>query len=240
MNRLVLNGDKTGLLLVNRPALNHYKQEIYLVEQPKNVKPSSQIRILGWHINERMNYDTTMNRNIGIVQSKINKFKEFQEILDQKKLLMIANSQLLPQITYGLALVVGQNENVIESYHKCYMRVVRWVKKSYCFKQSITSLCNSLGWDSPRMSINKSAAKFARNVIHNNKPEQVLEYLRLPRTRAVAKIGRRFTINTKSARKSLISQSVDIYNVLPDQLKVQDTRDFKKMIKIYKFVFKPD
>ena len=34
MNRLVLNGDKTGLLLVNRPALNHYKHEIYLVEQP--------------------------------------------------------------------------------------------------------------------------------------------------------------------------------------------------------------
>ena len=90
------------------------------------------------------------------------------------------------------------------------------------------------------MSIHRSAAKFARNVIHNNKPEQVLEYLRLPRTRAVAKIGRRFTINTKSARKSLISQSVDIYNVLPDQLKVQDTRDFKKMIKKYKFMFKPD
>ena len=119
------------------------------------------------------------------------------------------------------------------------MRIVRFVKKSYCFRQSVTSLCNSLKWDPPRMSISKNTAKFARNVIYKNKPEQVLKYFRLPRSRAVAKIGRNFSINTKSARKSLISQAVDVYNAIPDQMKIQDTKDFNKMIRRFKFEFKP-
>ena len=235
-----MNGDKTRLLIVCRPPLSQYKQDIYLLEEPKNVVPSNQISILGWYLNERISYDTTVNRNIAIVQNKMNKLKEFQECVSEDKLVIIAKSHLFTQLNYGLPLIIGQNECVINAYHRCYMRIVRWSKKSFCFQQSVSSICKSISVDSPRDAIHKNTAKFARNVIFNRRPKQILKHFRLPRTRNTAKIGKHFTINTKYAKKSILNHSVDAYNALPDQLKIQDTKEFNKMLKKLKLMFKPD
>ena len=77
-------------------------------------------------------------------------------------------------------------------------------------------------------------------MIFSGKPKQILKYIRLPRFRNTAEIGKNFTINTKYAKKSVLNHSVDAYYAIPELLKIQYTHEFNKMQKKHKFVFKPD
>ena len=67
-----------------------------------------------------------------------------------------------------------------------------------------------------------------------------MKYIRMPRSRAGAQIGRNFSVNTKYARKSSIHQAINVFNVIPEQLKIQDKNDFKKMLKKVYIDYKPD
>ena len=213
---------------------------MFLLDQPKNVKCVPQIKILGWFLNERLSYDSTVNLNTGIVQKSINQLQPISRLLTVKQKTTVANSQLIPKITYGSALMIGQDDKVIKSIYRSQMSVSRWCRGGFCFMESVKSISESLKWDTPEQTIFKSTASLITNIIRDRKPEQILEYVRLPMFRQNANIGKNFSINTKPARKHFLNHGVNIYNILPDVLKNQNKKEFKKNIKKYTINYKPD
>ena len=239
-NKLQLNSNKTGLLCIARNQKREKKEDIYLYDLPKNIKCKPQLKILGWFVNERLSYDSTINQNIGLVQKTINELQPITKFLNVKQKTMIANSHLVPKISYGSALMIGQDERVMTAYHHSYMSVARWCQGGYCFKESVDSICKSLKWSSPAQSVIKQAASLMKQIIYNKKPTQLLEYMKLPRTRPTAQIGKRFSVITKTSRKQFLNHGINIYNMLPDQLKNVNFKDYKKSIKNFHIDYKPD
>ena len=239
-NKLQLNSNKTGLLCIARNQKREKKEDIYLYDLPKNIKCKPQLKILGWFVNELLSYDSTINQNIGLVQKTINELQPITKFLNVKQKTMIANSHLVPKISYGSALMIGQDERVMTAYHRSYMSVARWCRGGYCFKESVDSICKSLKWSSPAQSVIKQAASLMKQIIYNKKPTQLLEYMKLPRTRPTAQIGKRFSVITKTSRKQFLNHGINIYNMLPDQLKNVNFKDYKKSIKNFHIDYKPD
>ena len=199
INRLKMNGDKTGLLGICRPKHQRLKDNILIPHPEKDVKCLPQIWILGWFLNGRMSYDSTINQNISIIQGHM---KSVGKVMSEKQRLMVANSHLMSRLSYGMPLFVGQDETIINAIHRSHMSIMRWVKSDYCFKISVSDICKSLKWDSPRQTIIKNTAKLIKNIITDQEPRQITEYIRMPRTRPGAQISRNFTLKTKDLYKS--------------------------------------
>ena len=147
------------------------------MEQPKNVVPKPQIQILGWWVNERLSYDTTINMNVGIVTKNIRNLKEITAVSDQKTKEIIANSYLLPKVLYGLPLMIGQNERIKNVIHRTIMMIARWTRNSFCFRESVMSICKSIGWDTPTQMMKKQSLKLMNKIIMKQTPKQIIEYI---------------------------------------------------------------
>ena len=239
-NLLCMNGEKTGLVCIARPQVRLNKDDIYIVEQPKNIVCKPQIRLLGWFLNERLSYDSTVYQNIGIVQNNINKLQSYQHLMTEHQRRMIANSHLKSKITYGGPLMLGQDEKVIQSIHKSQMTISRWIRGNYCFKESVESISRSVKWDTPNQTLIKNTAILMKKIIHDKRPAQLCNYIRFQRTRESAKLGKNFEVNTKYGKKTFSNHSINIYNILPDYMKQQSVEDFKKTIKTFRIEYKPD
>ena len=72
---LILNPDKTTILIFSRPSIQVWIDEIIIKDQNEVIKPVSQICLLGWRINERLSQDTNLNIMIGVVNQIFNNLK---------------------------------------------------------------------------------------------------------------------------------------------------------------------
>ena len=230
-NQLQLNSDKTALLYISRPGKAHHKDDIYLEDDPINIITKPQIHILGWQMNERLQYDTTLNQSMGIIVKNMRNMKEIAEVSDQKTKTIIANSYLLPKMLFGLPLMIGQNEKIKNIIHKSIMMVARWARGSYCFRESVFSICKSLGWETPVQLMRKQTLKLMNKIITNEKPAQLMNYIRFPRSRGNAQLGKTFSSNTKAGKRSMMYHGINLFNALPDVMKTSQCKDFAKLIK---------
>ena len=90
-----MDSEITGLLCVSRLALRKLKDDVYLYDQPKNIKCAPKIKILGWHLNECLNYDSTINQQVSLVEKTIISLQPISRLLSEKQKMIIANAHLL-------------------------------------------------------------------------------------------------------------------------------------------------
>ena len=69
--KLQMDSEITRLLCVARLALRELKDDVYLYDQRKNIKCAPKIKILGWHLNQCLNYDSTINQQVTLVENTI-------------------------------------------------------------------------------------------------------------------------------------------------------------------------
>ena len=229
--KLKINADKTGILVIGRPCLDIYRDDIRIEDGPDIIKPKPQIRILGWYLNFRLSYDTTVNQTVSIVNHRLQKLREISSFMTEKQKIIAVNSYILSKLQYGMPLLIGENENVITTIHRSVMMLARFCKGSFCFKVSINSICNSIGWDGPRQMITKQTAFIMKKILSNHKPKQLFEQVRQPRTRTKAKLGKMFKTQTKTGKKTFLNHGIEVYNCLPDELKEMSVKQFKRKLK---------
>ena len=146
-NQLLMNRDKTVLLFLSQAGKSDSRDEICLMEEPKNIIPKLQLKILGWCIKQQLSYDTTVNMNAGIVMKNIRNLKEIIAVTDQKMKQMIPNTYLLLKILYRLPLMIGKKEKIKNSIQRTVMMIARQMQKEICFKELLISICKSIGWE---------------------------------------------------------------------------------------------
>ena len=236
-NQLHMNEEKTNLLVINKLNKNKYADKIELVTKEEIIKPEEQIRVLGWLINQRISLDSNANEVVRQVCHMMNTMNGIGKYMSTKTRATFAKSHLLSRIKYGLPLYAGETEEVKGKIYAATMKIARWCRKSYCFKESITSICKSISIDTPDQSLSKSTAKFIHSILSNRKPSQILCKIRTPRSRAQAKIALKYKHNSSKFERTLLFRSIKIYNEsIPDDMKLLNSKDFNKRIKIMKLI----
>ena len=142
-------------------------------------------------------------------------------------------------LQYGAQFLVADTANTRRNYHSTVMMVCRWVKGSYCFRTSCLDICKSIKWNLPEQQILKKAILFAHGIQISRKPTQIINQVRMLRTREKAKISIKYKKNNEMYDRKLISQSFKLYNILPEDLKALKPSKLKHAIKKI-WISKPD
>ena len=229
--KLQMNGDKTGIVVISRQCLDRYRDDIRIIDGNDIILPKQQVRILGWLFNCRLSYDSTIAQIIGIVNSRIHRLTPIARIMTEKQRTIAINAFMLSKVRYGMPLFVGETEIIKSSIHRIIMSLARLCKGSYCFRTNINAICGSIGWSNPRQMIIKETAIMMHKILTKQKPEQIFSYIRPPRTRARAKLGKNFETKTKICKRTFINQGIQVYNSLPENLKALNLKQFKREIK---------
>ena len=114
---------------------------------------------------------------------------------------------------------------------KTIIKSARFVKGNYCYKESIKSICESIGWKVPEQIMKSNTVTFTHKIVLNKEPKQVYELLRFNKS------GRNSSINLKYRHKSdkmdrnSIQQMCRLYNTLSIDLKSQPIKKFKSRLK---------
>ena len=111
------------------------------------------------------------------------------------------------------------------------MSLARWVRNNYCFKESVFSICKSLKWDIPAQQILKSATIFAHTTQQSRKPKQIVGKIRFPRARGKATLRLKYPSKNEKYNKNRIVQSIRIYNLIPEEIKLLPLKKFNAAIK---------
>ena len=122
------------------------------------------------------------------------------------------------------------------------MKLSCFCKGNFSFKILCKKICDSIGWELPNQLIVKQSARFIHKILSKRKPKQVIDKIRFPRTRACAKLSMKITANCEKLRRTTIYQCIELYNQIPNELKSQDQKEFKKSLKrtALTFMNKPD
>ena len=104
LQKLKLNSDKTNLMVLNRPKLNHKAEKVQLKTNKETIKPKSQFKILGWVSNKRMSMDSHINGVASIIGQRIHSFGTISKYSNEETRLRYANSHLLSVLKYGMPL----------------------------------------------------------------------------------------------------------------------------------------
>ena len=238
-NELQINDDKTNLLAINKPNKKKQAEELELKTEKKLVKPQEQIKLLGWIVNKRMDLESNANEMIKQVSNMLHIGNGVAKYMSEKTRIKYAKSYMMSRVTYGLPLYCGSNENTKKKIHNIILKICRWTRRSYCFKESCSSICRSVNVELPDENILKSTAIFSHNTLSKRKPKQIVKLIRMPRTRAQAKLSIKYKHSSSKFERTLIYQAVQVYNEnVPNDLKSLEAKEFKKKIRKMKTIKK--
>ena len=230
-NKLLLNPEKTNLMIVARPAMKDEAEDVRIIAEKEEVTPKKVMKILGWEICEKLSMDTHLNQVIGKVKNMMARTNSIKGYMTEKQRLQFANAYMMSSLRYGVQFLVGQSSKTKAKYHAATMLVARWVKQDYCFKVSCYKICKSLNWSLPYQQITQEAAKFAHSIQTNRRPLQILKQIRMPRSRSKAKPALKYMRRNDKYDQNLISQSLKIYNNLPEEIRSLPAKKFNKKIR---------
>ena len=138
--------------------------------------------------------------------------------------LVYANAMLMSRVRYGMFSFQGQTIEIKDMIFKTIIKSARFVKGNYCYKESIKSICESIGWKVPEQIMKSNTVTFTHKIVLNKEPKQVYELLRFNKS------GRNSSINLKYRHKS-DKQMCRLYNTLSIDLKSQPIKKFKSRLK---------
>ena len=136
-----------------------------------------------------MNSQLNMNTNIQIVMQQVNlilnSVRNHSKYMSEKSKIKFAKTNILSRIFYGLPCYAGERIQVKNQIHALILKVCRWTKSSYCFKQSIKKICKSIKLETPE----QSCSVFTHKILSKRKQNQICAFIRFPRSRGQAQVG---------------------------------------------------
>ena len=99
-NKLHLNDEKTGILVVHKP--NKNKQiKIQIKDNQTVIEPKKTMKILGWKYSEENNMKQQASDVVSSVSFYIQKIKHMSRFMPLKVRLVYANAMLMSRVKYG-------------------------------------------------------------------------------------------------------------------------------------------
>ena len=174
--------------------------------------------------------DTYINLMTQQVKNMMARMNELKTFMTKNQRQQFTKSFMLSKLNYGAQFFAGERTIVRRKYHSAVLSVARWIRNNCCFMESVQKICRSVNIEIHSQQISKEAANFCLIVYFNRRPIQIVSQIQFPRTPNIAKLILKYKKNHEKYDWNLISQSINIYNIILGHLKQLPMRKFNKAI----------
>ena len=154
--------------------------------------------------------DSHLNYTASKIGMTLAKIRPVLEFVTQEQRKRIINSKVKSIALYGLPLIIGQPQSIVQRACAIIMRTNRAMLNNTEGLRSTEAICHKLNIDEPRQDIVKTSFKFIHSIIDSKQPKQITDMMVIPK-RKTSKIYMR----SGNTSKSPIHSAVDLFNAIP-------------------------
>ena len=235
-NKLVINDDKTHLLVMGTPRHDTLRSEVSINTGSVLVRPVVTEKLLGVNIHQSLKWKEHLISNsksmIKMLTTRLNALVKIARSANFKTRLMVANACFMSIITYMVAVWGGTEGYIIKAVQVMQNKAARCVTKQSWFTPTRTLLlqCN---WLSIKQLIFFHTALQVWRVYASRRPVHIYSRLQLSTTRSAAQGTLRVPVVEYSvSSKSFMVRSTVTWNTVPPSIRsIQKLETFKRKLK---------
>ena len=241
-NKLVINGDKTHLVVMGAKNKNHLRNRISLSAGSHTILPTPTERLLGAIVSQDLKWNHHIQGNKDSLTkqltSRINGLAMLSSRTSMKTKLRVANGIVMSKLCYLMQLWGGIDGQVLKSLQVLQNKAARIVTGSGWFtpKRRLLKLCR---WLSVKQLIFYQSVVLTHKIATTGSPlylasRMSTEHPRRTRqaTTGCIRYGENFTANQSLIQKSFCHRAIGDYNSIPADIRVlQNMQTFKVKLK---------
>ena len=228
-NKLVINDDKTHLLVLGTKAMKDKSDKVTLQAGMHNILPSRHEKLLGCNVSENLKWRNHVMDNdqsmIRQLSSRINGLAMISSNADFNTRLMVANGIVMSKLCYMIQLWGGCEEYLLNSLQIQLNKTARLVTRLpyYTSSKRLMQMC---GWMTVRQLVKYHTILMVHKTTMTKKPVYISNRLSREhpcRTRQESsgciRLDQSFRSRTDLPRKSFRYRGAHDYNSIPPELR---------------------
>ena len=146
INKLLINPDKSKLVIVCRPGIRDRVKDIKLRTSNFIIHQSEKVKILGMYISAGLTNLPTINYIISKVNYRTNVLKEIFRYSNYRTKKIITTSVIISIFRYGAPILIDSTALQLQKLQTLIMKISRPILGFISFKWSTVKIMNNLGW----------------------------------------------------------------------------------------------
>ena len=173
-NKLVINADKTHLLVLGPKKIANRRNQVSIQAGPHTILPTESEKLLGCHLHQSMQWNLHIrDHSKSIVKqltTRVNGLKKIAKNASFKTKLMVANGAVMSKLVYLISVWGGAQQYLLEILQVQQLTAARTVCGFFSRFWSKKKLLDRLGWLSVRQLIFFHTVLQAHKTITSGKP----------------------------------------------------------------------
>ena len=243
-NKLVINADKTHLLVIGTQAMSEARQLVQLRAGEHVILPTTTEKLLGCNIHQSMKWSEHLQNSeqslMRQLTSRVNAVSKLSVNASFKTRLMAANGAFMSVLIYLIPLWGGTEHYLLKGLQVLQNRAARCVTKQSWFTPT-RQLLNQCNWMSVHQLIQYHSILQTHKVLRARTPLYLSSRLvtdHAYQTRQATGGGIRHTAENSGqsslAQKSFFGRAPNLYNSIPVEIRTTHTLPvFKKKLKVW-------
>ena len=233
-NKLLINPDKTKLIIFCSPKLREYVENIEFKAGNFIIKQQQNIKILGTIIQNNHKYEKQINNIISKSYHKLHEIIKIKKYINFNSRKSFVNSIVMGIIYYNLPLYFNILKKLIKKLHKLQMACCRLIMGGNNYRISNIKLLSKCKWLSINNMIRHSTLTFIhkiKTVIQNKSINEL--FLAIKSNRNNNKTITKYDPKSKIFQHFFIYKGNNLYNDIPNVILKTKLKIFKKCLKTY-------
>ena len=236
-NRLVINPDKTRLVVMGTKKHDKTREQIFVNTGSAIIHPIENEKLLGLNVHQSMKWGNHVISNrkslINTLSTRLKGLKYISKAASFKTRLMVANACFMSILTYMIVIWGGTEDYIIRSAQVMQNKAAKLVTRTFDLYTPTRVLLKQCGWLSVRQLIFYHSVLQIWKTRRSLKPWHIHSNLIESRTRS-ANIGNlKIPVTTTAlAAKSFMVRAPNFWNETPPEIRAcESLNTFKKNLK---------
>jgi hypothetical protein len=236
-NRLVINPDKTHLMVMANKKNTAKRKEVTMMAGGYSIKPSESERLLGGQLHQSLHWKLHIRDHKGSLVnqlgSRLNGLKKVCVNASFGTKLMVANGVVMSKLAYLITLWGGAQEYLLSAVQVQQLAAARAVCGFGCWRWSKRKLLDKMGWLSVRQLVFYHTVLQAHKTLKTGVPKPLHQSLTgtYPRNTRGAAIGQIRHDDNFVSQSTFKYRAMQSYNIVPVSVRVGTTATVKRKLK---------
>ena len=236
-NRLVINPDKTHLLVIGSRRHSTLRNSVSMSAGGFVVKPSEFEKLLGGMLHQNLTWNLHIRDHKGSLlsqlNSRINGLRKLSINANFQTRLMVANGVVMSKLTYLITLWGNANEYLLDALQVQQLAAARAVCGFGCARWSKRQILKKVGWLSVRQLVFYHTVIQVHKTLHSGVPKALYQSLSIsfPRVLRCSTSGQLRQDSSLRSKKTFKYRAIQSYNMVPADIRTGSTVTVKYKLK---------